>query len=187
VHKNAEAVKRSGSAPARKRLASGFIRRKNAAQTGPCFKSGPLGGEMSARLLRTLLATVPVILVSSWALRAVGADPAAKGEEWETTNQMSMDGLPIQMPVQSMKICASKDRTEPPGAQREHCQNSNFKRVGDKVTWDVTCSNPAMTGTGEIVYAGANSYSGTIKFLASEGNMTIKLTGRKLGDCDHPL
>jgi len=141
---------------------------------------------MNRNLLRILLIAAPSILAGSWLARAIAADPAAKGDEWETTSQMSMEGVPMQMPVQTMKVCAAKNRTEPPGAQRENCHNTNFQRDGARVTWEVKCSSPAMSGVGEIVYAGAGSYAGAIKFLSSDGNMTIKLTGRKLGECDHP-
>jgi hypothetical protein len=43
-----------------------------------------------------------------------------------------------------------------------------------------------MTGTGEIVYSGTDSYTGTIHFVSAEGNMTINLSARKVGTCDHP-
>jgi hypothetical protein len=44
-----------------------------------------------------------------------------------------------------------------------------------------------MTGQGEITYEGTDAYTGTIKYTSSEGNMTINLTGKKIGTCDNPL
>ena len=134
----------------------------------------------------SLLAIVVAVVVARGT--AAGQTAAAKGDQWETTSQMSMEGMPMQMPATTLKICAAKNPTEPPGltnAQR-NCKNSNFKKEGNKVTWDTQCTGPAMTGTGEIVYADNNSYSGTLKFNSAQGNMMIKLTGRKLGDCDNP-
>ena len=39
-----------------------------------------------------------------------------------------------------------------------------------------------MTGTGEFVYAG-DTYTGTIKMDTGRGAMTMKYTGKRLGDC----
>jgi hypothetical protein len=52
--------------------------------------------------------------------------------------------------------------------------------------WETTCTNPDMKGVGQITYSDASTYAGTIKFTSSQGNMTIKLSGRRLGDCDKP-
>lgn len=141
---------------------------------------------MNNSLLRGVLAAVVTTLVSTLLIRALAADAPAKGEQWETTSQMSMEGLPMQMPATTLKICRAKDRTEPPGASRANCTNSQYRRDGNKVTWSVQCTDPDMTGTGEITYADSDSYSGTLRFTSAQGNMTIKLSGRKLGDCDNP-
>jgi len=127
------------------------------------------------------------ITATLWVAAAEPA-PRALGDEWETTNQMSMDGMPMQMPVQKMTVCVARDRNEPPGSSRQGCTNTNFKRLGNKVTWNVQCTAPSpMTGTGEIVYQGSDTYSGLIRFLSEHGGMTIKLSGRKLGtSCNNP-
>jgi uncharacterized protein DUF3617 len=109
----------------------------------------------------------------------------AKGDLWETTSEMSMEGVPMRMPSNTVKVCAAKDWKEPPGGRKE-CKNSNMKLVDNKVTWDVQCTGPTMTGHGEILRQGADAYSGTIKFTSDQGNMTVKLTGKKVGECDNP-
>jgi hypothetical protein len=43
-----------------------------------------------------------------------------------------------------------------------------------------------MNGTGELVREGTDAYTGTIKFTSPQGNMTINLKGKKVGDCDNP-
>jgi hypothetical protein len=43
-----------------------------------------------------------------------------------------------------------------------------------------------MTGEGEITRDGASAYAGFIKFSSDDGNMKIKLSGRRVGDCDVP-
>jgi hypothetical protein len=135
---------------------------------------------------RVLVAAV-VVLTLPLAFRAT-ADAQDAGELWETTSQMSMPGMPMQMPATTLKVCSAKEWKEPPGAsdKQRNCKSSNMKTVGNKITWDMVCTGPTMTGTGEIVRDGTDSYNGAIKFTAPQGTMTVKLTGRKLGGCDNP-
>ncbi len=113
---------------------------------------------------------------------------AAKGDLWQTTSQMSMEGMPFKMPAQTAKRCIAKSQTEPPvppNPQAE-CRNSNMQRDGNKVTWQTQCTGPDMTGVGEITYADASNFTGTIKYNSAQGNMTIALTGKKLEECPNP-
>ena len=43
---------------------------------------------------------------------ALAADPP--GVLWETTSQMSMPGMPMQMAPQTQKVCSPKTWTKPP-------------------------------------------------------------------------
>jgi hypothetical protein len=119
---------------------------------------------------------------------AAPAAPAA-GDSWEVTSQMSMEAIPMPLPAQKVKVCSPKVWTEPPGGadERRKCTNSDFKLDGAKATWKVTCAGPpAMTGDGEITRVSADEWSGAIKFTSSDGVMTVKLAGRRLGDCAKP-
>jgi hypothetical protein len=123
---------------------------------------------------------------------ALAADAPAKvmGDLWEVTSQMSMEGAPMKMPERKAKVCAPKDWTEPPGAadERQKCTTSDMRKEGDnKVLWKTVCAGPPeMTGEGEITRSGADNYTGSIKFTSAEGNMTIKLSGTRLGECELP-
>ena len=112
----------------------------------------------------------------------------SKGEMWETTTQMVMEGLPFKMPANTAKYCSFRDWKEPPGGsdRSRNCKSSNMRTTGSKVTWDVACTGPTMTGTGELVREGTDAFSGTIKFMSADGNMTIQLKGKKVGGCDNP-
>ena len=120
------------------------------------------------------------------ALPATGQE--SKGDLWETTSQMSMEGVPFKMPANTMKVCSAKEWKEPPGGsdRSRNCKASNMRIDGNKVTWDVACTGPAMTGTGEILREGTDGFTGTIKFKSAEGSMTVNLKGRRLGGCDNP-
>ena len=131
------------------------------------------------------LALSALILLGS--LPSLAAEPP--GDLWEVTSKMSMEGMPFDMPARPIKICAAKNAQEPPGSANDErgCTNSDMHRVGNKVSWTSSCSGPpAMTGQGEITYEGTDSYSGAIKYVTDDGNMTINLTGHKIGGCDHP-
>jgi hypothetical protein len=129
---------------------------------------------------------------SSWAsglglsMLMSGAACAADGVLWESTSQMQMPGMPMQMPAQKRQICAPKQWTQPPPAER-NCTQSNFKMLGSKATWTVQCTGEmAMSGTGEIEFTGSDSYTGALKLAASGMEMKVNLSGKKLGACDKP-
>jgi len=129
-------------------------------------------------------------LVLLGSLPALAAEPP--GDLWQVTVKMSMEdeGMPFEMPAQTLKICAAKNSQEPPGAENEErdCVSSNQTKVGNKVTWTSTCAGPPeMTGKAEITYEGTDAYTGTISYVSDDGNMTMNLTGRKIGGCDKPL
>ena len=131
------------------------------------------------RLLTTLLLLgLPTVLV---------AETPATGDLWEVTSKMTMEGMPMEMPAQKVKVCSPKDWKEPPsGADDRHgCQNSDFKVDGPKATWKVRCAGPPeMKGEGEIIRDGDTAYTGTIKLIFPDGGMTIKLSGKRLDACE---
>lgn len=138
----------------------------------------PYSRRASAAAL-VLLGSLPAVLA---------ADPPPAGDLWQVTSKMSMEGLPMEMPAQTVKYCAAKVWTKPPAGDnpQQKCKRSEYTVTGNKITWTESCESPPMTGQGEIIRQGNDAYTGTIKYASEQGNMTIKLTGRKVGDCDHP-
>ncbi len=94
----------------------------------------------------------------------------------------------MEMPAQTTKVCAAKVWTKPPAGDnpQQKCTRTDYAITGNKVTWTESCESPPMTGTGEITRQGDDAYTGSIKYVSEQGNMTIKLTGRKIGGCDNP-
>jgi len=116
---------------------------------------------------------------------ARAADPP--GVLWETTSQMAMAGMPMQMPAQTAKACTAKTWTKPPPGGDKSCVASDYKMVGNKATWKMQCSGQTpMQGTGEMTFEGSDSYTGAIQATSQGMNMTIKLSGKKVGTCDNP-
>src|SRR3954469_18811527 len=96
-----------------------------------------------------LLAWLFVTCSAGNAAAAADANAGAKGDQWETTSQMTMPGMPMGMPASKHTQCSPKDWHEPPGASGEHgCTNTDMQSTGNKITWKVQC--PDMTGVGEI-------------------------------------
>ena len=123
----------------------------------------------------------------------VGLSPAwsdnPPGVLWESTSQMVMTGMPFSPPPRTLKMCTAREWTQPPPGGDQSCVNSDFQRVGNKVTWKMECTggDMPMTGTGEITFEGTDTYKGAINATADGVNLTIKLAGKKIGTCDNPM
>ena len=141
---------------------------------------------MTTRSIVLSQATAALLLSGSISFLAADEPASETGDLWEVTSRMSMEGMPIELPAQTQRVCAPKEWTEPPtgpgGPGR--CESTDFQKAGDKVTWKVSCSGPPpSTGVGEITRSSAEAYAGSIKFTSSDGVMTIKINGRRLDAC----
>lgn len=127
-----------------------------------------------------LLATVVVALAQG---------PMRPGR-WETTMQMQMAGSPVQMPEIKNARCITPEEAKDPskslpsgpegrGGQKD-CKMSDYKVSGSTATWKMVCTG--MTSTGEMTFAG-DTYTGTMKADTPQGQMTMKMTGKRVGDC----
>jgi len=131
-----------------------------------------------------------------WITVAVGLSVSALAQaprrdgRWEVKTEMEMPGMPMKMPAMTTTQCITKEQAEDPqrsvpqgrGAPN-NCKVSDYKVTGNKVTWSMKCEGPeAMSGTGEITY-GENTYDGVMKMEREGQTMTMKYTGKRLGDC----
>jgi len=136
----------------------------------------------------SVFAAIAFTTVLSW---TVSAQEPVRDGRWEISMEMEMPGMPMKMPAVKTTQCVTKEQAEDPnqslpkGSQDKNtdCKVSDHKVVGNKVTWTMKCEgkNP-MTGQGEIVY-GTNAYDGWMKMKTDAGEMTMKYTGKRLGDC----
>ena len=142
--------------------------------------------------MRSQLAACAVVTALLSAPGAPADDTAAAqpGDLWEVTSQPSFEGMPVPLPKNTVKVCSPKEWTEPPGAadERRKCTSSDLRWDGTTATWKTTCAGPpSMTGEGRLTRNGADAWSGSIQFASSEGAMTVKLEGRRVGGCDKPV
>jgi len=139
-------------------------------------------------LKRTCSAGVAVALAAAASLPAQG--PQRDGN-WQVTMEMEMAGMPQKMPPMTFTQCVTKEEANDPskllpqgrGKAPQNCKVTDQKTTGNKITWSMTCAPPnEMTGTGEIEYT-AGAYAGVMKMTTNGQNMTMKYSGKRLGDC----
>ena len=140
---------------------------------------------MSYSVVFRLAAAAALLLMAFTPARATDPPP---GILWDTTSQMSMEGLPFTPPAQKLKLCAPRVWTRPPPGGDKTCVNSDFQMTNGKATWSYVCSGDMpMTGHGEMTFEGSDSYTGQMVSIAKGMTMTIKLSGKKIGTCDKPM
>jgi hypothetical protein len=111
------------------------------------------------------------------------------GELWEMTSQMSMAGMPAgMMPAQTSQVCQGKNFDRTPGQERDRskCTISNMKQSPTRITYDIKCEgNPPTTGSADYQFeANRSRMKGTMRMVTKDGEMTMQMTGRKVGACD---
>jgi hypothetical protein len=80
---------------------------------------------------------------------------------------------------------ADPSKSLPSGSadSKNDCKVSDYKVEGGKVSWKVACSKPQkMTGSGEMTFTD-ETYDGAIKMSMEFGEMTMKLAGKRTGEC----
>jgi hypothetical protein len=136
--------------------------------------------------------TLAAVLVLAAAAVAIAQSPIRAGR-WEVTMQMQMAGAPVQMPEMKTTQCVTPDQvkdptsTLPSGPQgrggKNDCKVQDYKMSGNTATWKMVCTTPQpMTSTGEMTFTD-DSYTGTMKMDSAQGAMTMKMAGKRLGDC----
>ncbi len=139
----------------------------------------------SSVLVLTLAAVAAVAM-------AAQQNPMKPGN-WETTIQMHMPNMPMQMPEMKSTTCITPEQLEKDPAsglprgmggrgRGQNCEVSDYKVDGHKVSWKMACPSQQMTATGELTFSG-DSYTGAMKASMPMGEMTMQMTGKRLGDC----
>jgi hypothetical protein len=141
--------------------------------------------------MRTITFVVIATLVC--AVVTFAQSPVRPGR-WEVTMQMQMPGAPVQMPEMKTTQCVTPEDAKDPtrslpngpqgrGGPKNDCKMEDYKTSGNTATWKMVCTSPqAMTSTGEMTFTD-DSYNGTMKIDAAQGQMTMKMAGKRLGDC----
>lgn len=111
--------------------------------------------------------------------------------KWETTMEVSMEGMPTKMPPMKTTQCITKKNAVPGDSEKQHnnCKVIEQKISGNTVSWKVKCDNQGMTtlSDGEVTYNGT-TYKGnmTTKMTGKDGKSQttkVKMAGKRIGDC----
>jgi hypothetical protein len=141
--------------------------------------------------MRTIAFVAIATLVCT--LVTLAQSPVRPGR-WETTMQMQMAGSPIQMPEMKSTRCVTPEDAKDPstsmptgpegrGGPKSDCKMADYKVSGNTATWKMVCTSPQpMTSTGEMTFTD-DSYTGTMKADTAQGQMTMKMSGKRVGDC----
>lgn len=145
---------------------------------------------MNARFAGSAAVAAGMLLFATLASTGPAVAAAEPGELWETTFEMTMKaaGQNMTMPPKTDKSCRPQGAAwdEPPGGpEGSECEMTDVKRVGSTMTWNMRCSSPPATGKGSIEFQGADSYRGTMSTSMPQGEMTMKMSGRRVGVCDY--
>ena len=140
--------------------------------------------------MRAISCVVLVLLVGA---TTVAQSPIRPGR-WEVVMQMDMPNMPVKMPEMKTTQCVTPEQakdpasTLPSGPQagrggKSDCKVSDYKVSGQTVTWKMACTMPQpVTGAGEMTFTD-NSYAGAMKMNTAQGDMNMKVSGKRLGDC----
>jgi hypothetical protein len=137
--------------------------------------------------------SISVLVLCTLGVTTLLAQNPMRPGRWDVTVQMQMPNMPIQMPETKSSQCVTPEQLKDPSSavpsgspnprDKDACKVTDHMVSDNVVRWKVTCAPPqAMTGTGEMTFKG-DSYTGTIKMTMPQGEMTMKLAGKRVGDC----
>jgi len=127
------------------------------------------------KTLLTLLAAFPFAF----------AHAAFNDDLWEVKSTMNIPGMPAGMGGQVNQVCSEKGDLKKAMQSKgsEKCKMTDFKQSGNKVTMTMEC--PDGTAVIENTFNAARTeYNGTVKMTSKRGDMTMTMSGRKIGTCD---
>lgn len=125
------------------------------------------------------------------------AAPQATPGQWEVTSKMTMEGMPMAIPPNTMKYCIKPEDAQkidkqiamgPKGQPNKDCKMVDQSVSGDTVKFHMRCEGQHATDVaGEMTYSGT-TYQGKVTINADGGpqgkmKMTNTFNAKRLGDC----
>jgi len=141
--------------------------------------------------MKRMSALVVALAVTTLASSATAQNNPMRPGRWEVTVQMEMPGMPMAMPAMKNTQCVTQQQIDSPNRglptgpnkNPNDCKISDYKVSGSTVSWAMACTGQtAMTGTGELRFTG-DAYEGLMKMMMDQQQMTMKMSGKRLGDC----
>ncbi len=135
---------------------------------------------LTNRGLAVLLLLGTCVLTSAGPVSAAGP----KGAEWEIKTTIEMPGMPVAIPPTITRQCIEDKAVPYQSKGDEKCETIYNHVSGNTLSWQVVCSNGGrrMEMTGETTYTG-NTMDSKVKVKSPQGDMSMRMTGKKLGAC----
>jgi len=124
------------------------------------------------------------IVASSLLFLPLVAAAQSKGELWEIT--MSMPGMPAGM-VPPQRVCGGDDpeRAAKQDPNTRDCKVTDTKKSANRTTVTMSCKDGSTMVVDQQYNAGRTEFKSTMSTKGGkQGDMTMNVTGRKLGACD---
>ena len=137
---------------------------------------------------------ISCVVLVALAGAAITAQSPIRPGQWEVVMQMDMPNMPVKMPEMKTTQCVTPEQAKDPASAlpsgpqagrggKSDCKVSDYNVTGNTVTWKMACTTPmAVTSTGEMTFTD-DSYNGTMKMNTAQGDMAMKVSGKRLGDC----
>ena len=141
--------------------------------------------------MKHMPALVVAVSVAATASSATAQNSPMRPGRWEVTMQMEMPNVPVQMPAMKNTRCVTQQEIDSPNKglpsgpnkNPNECKISDYKVSGNTVTWTMACTGqPPTSGNGELRFTG-DAYEGLVKMMMDQQTMTMKMSGKRLGDC----
>jgi hypothetical protein len=106
------------------------------------------------------------------------------GELWEISSQMNMPGMPAGMGAQTQRVCGGDDPERAAAQNKDKsCKVKDKKQTANRLTVTMVCAEGTMT-VDQQYNAARTEFKGTMKMTSKDGDMTVNMTGRKVGGCN---
>lgn len=132
--------------------------------------------------------TVVIVGFIAAGLPALAQTPVLKPGKYAQTVDMEMGGQKMPPVKQEQCITAAdlKDMSKGmmPKEMTDACKVSDYKSGANKISFTATCNQGGMTSTSafEMSFT-ADTYDGFIKSKSQMGEMTMKMSAKRVGDC----
>jgi len=109
---------------------------------------------------------------------------------WEVNSQMTVTGMPMNMPKMTIQRCYTKQSMSPENIlQQNNCQMKSMDLKANSARWAMRCEQEGMKmqSIGSIQYQ-KTSFTGSFQMTMSGApqggvSMQTQLTGRYIGKC----
>jgi len=136
-------------------------------------------------IVNSRLSAVPAFALIGLLSIPCAALAAQDGELWEVSTQMNIPGMPAGMGGATTQVCRDKDPRKEAARNKEthDCKVTDLKRSGNRMTMTMDC--PRGKTVMDMTYNSAHTeYKGSVRMTGKDGEMTMNMSGRKLGSCD---